>query len=73
MDSIFIKEATLLFDWMICGRKDDDLEQAKEKAKEIKKEFSKTPLSKLAPSSNSDFKKTCKQIAGYLKTITEVL
>ena len=73
MDTLFKKEAALLFDWNINGRNEEELPSLMNKKTEIFESFMKTPLSQLKPEKQHNASKISLEIADVLEQIKDVL
>ena len=73
MDILFKQESEVIFDWIINGKREEEIESIYEKQKQIFAVYIETPLSLLQPMQPCDPVETTQQIADCLKLLYGIL
>ena len=73
MDSLFRKEATLVFDWMLDGKDEDRVQELSDTADKIHREFMETPLELLSRAPAADATEIARKASDCMKLLFEVL
>jgi hypothetical protein len=73
MDSLFGKEAELLFDWLADGRNEEAVSALKQEKVRIFDSFNSTPLSELKPEKPCNASEISLEIADILRQLGEIL
>jgi Txe/YoeB family toxin of Txe-Axe toxin-antitoxin module len=73
MDTVFKKEAMIIFDWVIGGKKEEDKLEMNTQKEEIFASYLETPLTKMQKIEKLSAKEVTHRISKDLRLIYEVL
>jgi hypothetical protein len=73
IDTIFKREASIIFDWMERGKSADDISEMKAEKSKIFENYIKTPLATLAPKEKACAQETLRSAKELLELVPDVL